>query len=129
MTKKGRPGYILLIDVDPKLESEAVEALSKYLPIFGYHRFNTQHVFRKGSSGIAKVVVKSDEGVIEAQVRYRSMPSDRRDGRSFIESDDIVDLHRRVKKELGVDVSPLELKQKIDPLLLKSESGCVEVEV
>ena len=129
MTKKGRPGYILLLDIDPKLESEAVESISKYIPVFGYHRLNTQHKYRKSESDITKVVVRSDKNSVEFKIRFRTLPSDQGSKRLFIESDDLVALHRLVKKELGVDISPLELKKQIEVQLLKHNNGCVEVKI
>ncbi|MEW6375741.1 MAG: nickel insertion protein [Thermodesulfobacteriota bacterium] len=127
MTKKGRPGYLLLLDIDPRFECEAVEALSNHIPVFGYHRLNTDHVFSKGNSGIVKVVVKTEKKSIGAKVHIRSLPCGRSPCRFFVESDDLVNLQRRIKKELRVHTSPLELKRNIEFLLVKSNKSSVEL--
>jgi uncharacterized protein (DUF111 family) len=127
LTKKGRPGYLLLLDLDPESEVEAVKAISQSLPFFGYHHINTRHFFEKGASRTIPIAVKAGGKTIEAQIHIRSFPSDRGTRRFFIESDDLNRLRRRVRKELKVRISPLELKQQIDFGLKKSKRGPVEV--
>lgn len=42
-TKKGRPGMVLLLDLDARLESEVATYLAAELGIWGYHVLETKH--------------------------------------------------------------------------------------
>ncbi len=113
LTKKGRPGYILLLDVDPELEVKAVRAVRQHLPVFGYHRLGTQHVFAKGTSKLVTAVIKAHGKKVETPIRVRLFSLSKGKYRSFIESDDLCVLHQRIKDELKVPVSLFELKQRL----------------
>jgi len=47
ITKKNRPGNIILIDTDDRHEEEIANFLARELRISGYHRIQTSHVFQK----------------------------------------------------------------------------------
>lgn len=47
ITKKNRPGYIIIIDSDTKHEKEIARFLVRELKISGYHRIDTNHIFHK----------------------------------------------------------------------------------
>ncbi len=49
VTKKNRPGHLLIIDTDQESERSIAEFLLKELKISGYHRISTTHVFHKVS--------------------------------------------------------------------------------
>jgi len=129
LTKKGRPGYILLLDVDPKFEVEAIQAVSTYLPVFGYHRLGTQHVIRKGTSRVVTVLIKSKRRTIEAQMHLRLFSFSKGMYHFFLESDDLGVLHQRIRDELKIEVSPLEIKQRLTFLLNESPRKRIELKI
>jgi uncharacterized protein (DUF111 family) len=43
LTKKGRPGYVLLLDLDSDIESEIMTYLGVELGAWGYHRLQSVH--------------------------------------------------------------------------------------
>lgn len=47
ITKKNRPGYIIIIDTDAKHEKDIAKFLARELKISGYHRIGTNHIFHK----------------------------------------------------------------------------------
>lgn len=47
ITKKNRPGNIMLIDVESAKEGVISDFLARELKVSGYHRINTSHVFHK----------------------------------------------------------------------------------
>jgi len=129
LTKKGRPGYLLLLDVDPGLEAKAIGSVAEFLPIFGYHRFSTKHVFTKGISRAVSLVVHAHGRMLEATLHLRSFSSLKGADRHFVESDDLAVLHRRIKKELNMTVSRLELKKRIDTRLKGSVRNRIAVKL
>jgi hypothetical protein len=127
LTKKGRPGYLLLLDVDPGLEAKAVGSVAEFLPVFGFHRFSTKHVFTKGISRVVSLVVHANGRRLEGTLHVRSFSSLQGGGRHFIESDDLAVLHRRIKKELNTSVSRIELKERIDARLKGSAGDRISI--
>jgi hypothetical protein len=47
ITKKNRPGNIIIIDTDADKEKMVADFLAKELKVSGYHRIDTSHVFHK----------------------------------------------------------------------------------
>ncbi len=47
ITKKNRPGNIMIIDTDERHEAGIADFLSRELKVSGYHRIHTRHVFFK----------------------------------------------------------------------------------
>jgi uncharacterized protein (DUF111 family) len=129
LTKKGRPGYLLLLDVDPKRESNAVQTLSEFMPFFGYHRLRSRHVIKKGMARAATVVVHAGDRSVERVVRFRLTCVAKGICRAFLEADDLVELNRRVKKDLKVALPVFELKQRINLLLKRSKRERVEIKL
>lgn len=114
MTKKGRPGYLLLLDIDPAQEEIVVQRLAEHLPVFGYHRLYTQHFSQRGITGQVIVNLRArDRKSLEATVRYRTTMIGTT-CRKFFESDDLLNLQQRAQKELDVKIALLELKQRLE---------------
>jgi Ni,Fe-hydrogenase maturation factor len=49
ITKKNRPGNIIMVDADVEHEGEIARFLARELKISGYHKISTTHVFQKVS--------------------------------------------------------------------------------
>jgi hypothetical protein len=61
ITKKSRPGSIILIDASLEKENAVAEFLAKELKISGYHKIDTSHVFQKVSF-VKKNILLSTNG-------------------------------------------------------------------
>jgi hypothetical protein len=114
VTKKGRPGYLLLLDVDPSQEDKAVQALAGHLPLFGYHRLPTRHLFQRGVLGRISVLIRAADGrSFQALVRCRRT-SLGQTPRTFFEADDLLEIQRRARELLGVEITPYDLRQRLE---------------
>lgn len=91
--RKRRPGSLSFLDIDPAAEGEAVERVAHHFPFFGYHRFATRHVFKKGTSrSVREIIRDSRKRSIKAPLHYRSFSSGRGQRLIFLESDDLLTL-------------------------------------
>lgn len=117
LTKKGRPGYLLLLDIDPVSEEEAVQTVTTTIAVFGYHRLVTQHLFSKVAPETVHVVISAKGKRIEASLRMRPFDFARGGRRLFLESDDLTCLRRRIRDVLKVNLSTLELKCRVESFL------------
>jgi uncharacterized protein (DUF111 family) len=129
MTKKGRPGYLLLLDIDPAQEEIVVQRLAEHLPVFGYHRLPTQHFFQRGIIEQVIVNLRARNGrALEATVRCRTtMIGTTR--RTFFESDDLLNLQQRAQRELDVKTALLELKQRLEKAYIGEIRERIEIEL
>ena len=126
VTKKGRPGYLLLLDVDPSQEEKAVQALGNHLPLFGYHRLPTRHLFQRGVLGRISVLLRAADGrSFEAFVRCRRT-SPGQTPRTFFEADDLLEIQRRVSEVLGLEITPFDLRLRLEKAIGK---GVEQIEI
>ena len=113
LTKKGRMGYLLLLDIDPEAEADVGDYLLTSFTTHGYHCFETRHVHRHTKLRTVDVVVAKEDRQLTAQVRLKHDEGNEH-GPYFAESDDLFALHRRIKDELGCNVFPREIRSRIE---------------
>ena len=58
LTKKGRPGFVLLLDLDSAIEGEVMTYLAAELGAWGYHRLQSVHEHFDVASGDARSHVR-----------------------------------------------------------------------
>jgi uncharacterized protein (DUF111 family) len=113
LTKKGRVGHLLILDIDPAVEEEIAKLLFECLAIHGYHRMASTHVYQKTHMRNIDVTVKKGNKEISGNIRMKE-PVVGHVERSCFESDDLFSLLQHVYNELGAAMSPMELKSKIE---------------
>ncbi|MGP8050149.1 MAG: nickel insertion protein [Desulfobaccales bacterium] len=129
LTKKGRPSYLLLLDIDPAQEERVIQTLSGQMPLFGYHRLATQHIFQRGITGRIMVNLRTRDGrSLEGPVRSRATRIGRTP-RTFFEAEDLLNLQQRAQKELEVKITLLELKQRLEKAYAADAGERVEIEL
>ncbi|MEK6673238.1 MAG: nickel insertion protein [Nitrospirota bacterium] len=77
ITKKNRPGNIMMIDTDPGHETEIANFLSKELKVSGYHRVNTSHIFQEVSFIRKKLNIKMNgkTQAVECEIKLIGNPT------------------------------------------------------
>lgn len=115
LTKKGRMGYLLLLDIDPEIEPAIKQLLFKSFTTHGYHRIETRHVHRQTVQRSMKVVVIKNDREITGQVRFKRDKCDLK-GPYFAESDDLFALHQRIIDELDVAFFPWEMRRRLEAM-------------
>lgn len=77
ITKKNRPGSILLIDTDLSKEKNISDFLVRELKLSGYHRIDTSHVFQKITFAKKKLCLKvnGEKNFIECEIKITGDPS------------------------------------------------------
>ncbi|MBW2604461.1 MAG: DUF111 family protein [Deltaproteobacteria bacterium] len=115
ITKKGRMGYLLLLDIDPEAEADVGSYLLSSFTTHGYHRIETRHVHRHTALRTVDVTVTKEDRQLTAQIRLKHDARNER-GPYFAESDDLFALHRRIKDELDCNVFPREIRNRIETM-------------
>jgi uncharacterized protein (DUF111 family) len=116
ITKKNRPGNILIIDTDDKHEGEIARFLIRELKISGYHRIDTSHIFQRVTLSQKNLVIRINgkKRTFHCEIRIIGDPSNPLS--VDVEHDALVKLQKALraqKKELSLS----ELKTAIESRL------------
>jgi len=113
VTKKGRVGHLLLLDIDPKFEEDISRFIVEVIGSYGYHRIESRHIFRETATEHTELVFRSHGKEISCAVRLKKRAGEE-NGFFAIESNDLYEVIQRIKDELGLVVSPMKLRGKIE---------------
>ena len=116
ITKKNRPGNIIIIDTDDKHEGAISEFLARELRISGYHRIDTSHIFQRVTLSQKNIVIRTEgkRQTFRCEIKIIGDPSNPLS--IDVEHDALVKLQkvlRAQKKELSLS----ELKTAIESKL------------
>ncbi len=120
LTKKGRMGHLLILDVDPEAEEQVGEFLLNSLTTHGYHRIETQHVHYRTVMRKVCVVVTHGEASIDGEVHFKR-DAKKPGGPFFIESDDLFELHQQISEKLNLKIFPLEIRRRLEMMAAEDE--------
>ncbi|MHC4241359.1 MAG: nickel insertion protein [Planctomycetota bacterium] len=119
LTKKGRMGHLLLLDLEPEAEADVGALLFEVFGTHGYHRIQTHHVYKETVIEEISLIVQAGVKSLQEKIRVKRKKG-HESGPFFIESDSLYILQKRIHEELGVSVSPLELRRQIEVIAEKS---------
>lgn len=128
LTKKGRMGHLLLLDVDPEAEADVGRFLTDSLMTHGYHRIETRHVHCCTVIRKVKVIVKQKEVRFSADVRLKR-DAKKPGGPFFMESDDLFALQQQISEKLNLTLFPLEIRRSIETMAEEDESDTLTLKL
>lgn len=114
ITKKNRPGNIILIDADTLSEERISTFLTRELKISGYHRINTSHVFHKVTF-VAKTVrirLNGRSKSFQCRLKLIGEPSD--PITIDVEHDFLVNLQETINSDWNIYFSLEELRNRVE---------------
>ena len=119
VTKKNRPGHIIIIDTDEKHEGVISEFLARELRISGYHRIDTSHIFQRVTLSQKNLIIrtKGKRQTFRFEIKIIGDPS--KPLSIDVEHDALVKL-QKVLREQKKELSLSELKTAIESKLLGS---------
>lgn len=110
ITKKNRPGSVMLIDVETAKEGPISDFLAAELKVSGYHRIDTSHVFHKITFVKKKLGITANGKKILFQCDFK-LTGDPSDPSSFdVEHRALVKAQGRIKEKSGVFIPLSELR-------------------
>ncbi|WP_041286506.1 nickel insertion protein [Desulfomonile tiedjei] len=122
ITKKGRVGHLLLLDIDVRYEADISRFIVEVIGSYGYHRIESKHVFQPTSIEERELVIRNREKELSCRVRLKKRGGDE-SGFFAIESDDLYAIVKRIRDDLGCVVSPMGLRRKIEGAVVPAPSG------
>lgn len=117
ITKKNRPGSIMLIDTDAEGEGAVSQFLVKELKITGYHRIETNHVFEPVSFASRNLRVSRNgrSATFRCEIKVIGEPS--APLATDIEHDSLVSVWEAAEEELGCRIPLNDLRTMIEARL------------
>jgi len=115
ITKRGRTGCVLLIDINPGEEDKWSRLLAEHLNIYGYHRIETTHYCEHGSVQSRTVIIRRGQDTLESVIRFKGLEGNAAMGR--VEHVDATRLCKQVRRELDVTVSLATMKSYLQSAL------------
>jgi uncharacterized protein (DUF111 family) len=113
ITKKGRVGHLLLLDIDPRCEADISRFIVEVIGSYGYHRIESRHVFHPATIEERQLVIRKSEKEFSCRVRLKKREGDET-GFFAIESEDLYTIVKRILDEMGCVMSPMKLRRKIE---------------
>lgn len=128
ITKKNRPGNIIIIDSDVEHEGQIARFLASELKISGYHKINTTHVFQKVSFLKKNLNIKVNGENRSFQFEAKVIGDPAEPLSVDIEHDFLVNVQDILNIHLNYSISLNELRTVIESRL-KESSDEITVEV
>lgn len=119
LTKKGRPGYLLIIDVADDLRGEMERLLVEDFCITGWHLIPSYHVFKKTEHKKKKISICGNSQSMTVSVPYKTIQGS---DSVILEHDFCVQLLRKIKSKFLCNISLIEIKEKIKTALTLNQS-------
>lgn len=94
--KKGRPGHVLLVDLEAHLEDEAALLLGTELGAWGYRVLESRHRHFEITKSRCAVRVRTGDRTLEGEVGLKRIAQDGRTFAHKVEHDDLVRLRDRL---------------------------------
>lgn len=119
LTKKGRPGYLLMIDVPDDLRGEMERLLVEDFCITGWHLIPSRHVFKETEHKKKRISICGNSHRMTVSVPYKYIQGS---NAVILEHDFCVRLRQRIKDEFFSNISLVEVKEKLKSALTLNQS-------
>jgi uncharacterized protein (DUF111 family) len=111
ITKNGRPGCVLLIDINKDEEGKWSRLLAEHLGIFGFHRIQTTHYCAGCHVQSRTVTIRKRQNALEAEVRFKGMEGGSASAR--VEHVDAARLCKQARHELDTTIPLATMKARL----------------
>jgi uncharacterized protein (DUF111 family) len=128
VTKKNRPGQIILIDLGREGgTAPATDVLAAY-GLSGFHLIETRHFHLPHSKTSARVVACYNGSKIKAEVGVKRLCQSNKSESIRIEYDDLKHLSRRIEQELEISIAPPDLNRQLTAQLLRGSEAVINLD-
>lgn len=128
VTKKNRPGQIILIDPGRKGRLTPATDLIAAYGLSGFHLIETRHFHLRHSKSFARVVVCHNDSRITVEIGVKRFSQSNRQESIRIEYDDLMLLNRRIEQELEISVNPPDLNRQLTAQLLRGSQAVIHLD-
>jgi hypothetical protein len=117
ITKKNRPGSLMIIDTDRECEEKVSRFLAQELKITGYHRIETSHVFQQVSFEARTLRISRNGAQTTCSCDIKIIGEPSAPLAKDMEHDSLVAVCEAVERELGCRIPLNDLRTMIEARL------------
>ena len=127
VTRHNRKGYTVMVEVEADDEWRLAKGLAQTYGIARYHRIET--VLRYQPMALTKrpIVATYREKQQGMTVRFELIGTEREPLYIRVEDEDIQTLHRHVTQEFGLAIDALDLRKRLETVLMREDGFVVEL--
>ena len=114
LTKKNRPGYILLIDVEPSAEESVGGFMARELGVAGYHVLDTQHAHSRVSFVTTTLEFRHERSAFTHDCLLKLIGPVEEPLHVKVEYEELVSARNAVEREFGLDLVLDDLRKQIE---------------
>jgi hypothetical protein len=128
ITKKNRPGSVLIIDADEEREAPIARFLVQEMKIAGYHRVDATHVFHRVSFLPKSLRLTRNGSTVDISFLVKAIGDPPGPLSLDIEHDTLVDMQRTIEEQLGTHMALNELRAVVEAHLRDADMTIVDAE-
>jgi pyridinium-3,5-bisthiocarboxylic acid mononucleotide nickel chelatase len=114
VTKKGRPGYIILVDAGDREEATLVESMAMEFGLFGYHQIQTIHWHQTAATKAKSLKVRYKGKEIATKIHFKFCGPEKAPVFARVEHDDVIATQNRLQKIFGLRIPHYDLRQRLN---------------
>ena len=128
LTKKGRVGYLLLLEIDPAAEKKVGSVLMEKLDTHGYHKIKTTHIYCETIIKEINITIEHGEELVQTKGRLKRR-KDKVSGPYFLESDDLFAIEQLFSEKFGFTIPIKKLRQLIEHGFETSKEDSISIRI
>ena len=114
VTKKGRPGYILLVDTGDQRKATLDKRMAMEFGLFGYHQIQTIHWHQTAATKAKNLEIRYKGQKIAAKIHFKFCGPEKDPIYTRVEHDDVIAIQNRLQKIFGLRVPHHDLRQRLN---------------
>ncbi len=122
ITKKNRPGSVLIIDADKDHEEAIARYLVREMKIAGYHRIDATHVFHRVSFVTKDLRLSRNGATVDLSLTVKAIGEPPGPVSLDVEHDSLVEMQQAVRNRLGVQIPLGELRSIVEAHLRDADT-------
>jgi uncharacterized protein (DUF111 family) len=127
VTKKNRPGHIVVVDIGPSDEPHFVRELARGFSISGYHQVETIHCYHPLIFSEHELIARCEGQELRMTICCKHIGIENEPLYIHVEYDDLRKLTDHVQDTFGLKVSLPVLRQRIETLLASGNALVLEL--
>ena len=126
VTRQNRTGYTVMVEVEAD-EWRLAKGLAQEYGIARYHRLETVLRYQPVARSKRPIVATYHEKQLGLTVRFELIGTEREPLYVRVQDEDMTTLHDRVAQEFGLDIEALDLRKRLETVLMREDGFVVEL--
>ena len=127
MTRQNRAGYTVMVEVEADNEWRLAKGLAQEYGIARYHQLETVLQYQPMARIKRPIVATYHEKQLGLTVRFELIGTEREPLYVRVQDEDMTTLHDRVAQTFGLDIDAVDLRKRLETVLMREDGFVVEL--